>query len=98
MLFRSTAAKLTAKHGARSSLLLGVAIIAVGYLLAIFLMSEIWHAVLVATAVGFGVGFAYAAMPTLIMAAVPSSETAASNGLNSVMRTLGSTAAAPSSG
>ncbi|MFT2815621.1 MFS transporter [Leifsonia sp. A12D58] len=88
-----TAAKLIAKHGARISLLLGVAIIAVGYLLAIFLMTEIWHAVLVATAVGFGVGFAYAAMPTLIMAAVPASETAASNGLNSVMRTLGSTAA-----
>ena len=88
-----TAAKLTARHGARTSLLLGVAIIAVGYVLAIFLMTEIWHAILVATAVGFGVGFAYAAMPTLIMAAVPASETAASNGLNSVMRTLGSTAA-----
>ena len=88
-----TAAKLTARHGARTSLLLGVSIIAVGYALAIFLMTEIWHAILVATAVGFGVGFAYAAMPTLIMAAVPASETAASNGLNSVMRTLGSTAA-----
>ncbi len=33
-------------------------------------------------------------MPTLIMRAVPPSETAASNGLNSVMRTLGSTVSA----
>jgi hypothetical protein len=32
-------------------------------------------------------------MPTLIMGAVPATETAASNGLNSVMRTLGSTIA-----
>jgi MFS family permease len=50
--------------------------------------------VLVATAVGLGVGFAYAAMPTLIMHAVPATETAAANGLNSVMRSLGSTVAA----
>jgi hypothetical protein len=32
-------------------------------------------------------------MPTLIMGAVPPTETAAANGLNSVMRTIGSTAA-----
>ncbi len=87
------AARLTRARGARTSLLLGIAIIAVGYVLAVFLMSEVWHTVLIATAVGFGVGFAYAAMPNLIMSAVPATETAASNGLNSVMRTLGSTVA-----
>ncbi len=88
-----TAAKLTTARGGRISLLLGLVIIAIAYGLALVLMTEVWHTLLVATAVGFGVGFAYAAMPTLIMGAVPSSETAASNGLNSVMRTLGSTAA-----
>ncbi|WP_082492121.1 MFS transporter [Leifsonia sp. Root4] len=88
-----TAARLTAARGARISLLLGITIIAIGYVLAMVLMTEVWHTVLVATAIGFGVGFAYAAMPTLIMGAVPATETAASNGLNSVMRTLGSTAA-----
>lgn len=87
------AARLTRARGARTSLMLGIAIIAVAYLFAIFLMSEIWHMVIISTAVGFGVGFAYAAMPTLIMGAVPATETAASNGLNSVMRTLGSTVA-----
>jgi MFS family permease len=87
------AARLTRARGARTSLLLGIAIISVGYLLAIFLMSEVWHTILIATAVGFGVGFAYASMPNLIMGAVPATETAASNGLNSVMRTLGSTIA-----
>ncbi|GAA3879835.1 MFS transporter [Leifsonia kafniensis] len=89
----STAARVTDRRGARTSLLIGIAVITIGYALAIGLMTEVWHTVLVATLVGFGVGFAYAAMPTLIMAAVPASETAASNGLNSVMRTLGSTAA-----
>jgi EmrB/QacA subfamily drug resistance transporter len=88
------AARLSASRGPRTSLVLGSIIIAVGYALAVGLMTEVWHAVLVATAVGFGVGFAYAAMPTLIMHAVPASETAAANGFNSVMRTLGSTVAA----
>jgi MFS family permease len=36
-----------------------------------------------------GVGFAYAAMPSLINAAVPVSETAAANGINALARSLG---------
>ncbi|MCU1478548.1 MAG: transporter [Subtercola sp.] len=88
------AARLSAARGPRVSLVLGGAIIFVGYVIAIGLMTEVWHAVLIATAVGFGVGFAYAAMPTLIMRSVPATETAAANGLNSVMRSLGSTVAA----
>ncbi|WP_213815377.1 MFS transporter [Glaciihabitans sp. dw_435] len=93
-----TAAKLSATRGPRTSLILGSSIISVAYILALFLDHEIWHIVLIATLVGFGVGFAYAAMPTLIMRAVPASETAAANGLNSVMRTLGSTIAATLAG
>nr|WP_211294552.1 MFS transporter [Compostimonas suwonensis] len=95
MFFMSpVAARLSAARGPRTSLILGGAIITVGYAIAVGLMTEVWHAVFIATAVGFGVGFAYAAMPTLIMHAVPATETAAANGLNSVMRTLGSTVAA----
>ena len=88
------AARLSAARGPRTSLVLGGLIIAVAFALAAFLMSEVWHVILVSTLVGFGVGFAYAAMPTLIMHSVPPTETAAANGLNSVMRTLGSTIAA----
>ena len=88
------AARLSAAKGPRTSLVLGLVIICVAYLLAIVLDREVWHVILIATLVGFGVGFAYAAMPTLIMRAVPASSTAASNGLNSVMRSLGSTLAA----
>ncbi|MDO9398970.1 MAG: MFS transporter [Herbiconiux sp.] len=87
------AARLIRARGARVSLLLGIAIIAASYVLGLLLMTEVWHMILIATAVGFGVGFAYSSMPTLIMGAVPATETAASNGLNSVMRTLGSTVA-----
>mgnify|MGYP001374610638 CR=1 FL=1 len=42
-------------------------------------LHEIWHVILISTITGLGVGFAYAAMPTLIMRAVPPTETAAAN-------------------
>jgi len=90
----SLSARLSNARGPRTSLLLGGSIIAVTFAAGIFLTDQIWHVVLISTFVGLGVGFAYAAMPTLIMNAVPPSETAAANGLNSVMRTLGSTVAA----
>lgn len=42
----------------------------------------------------FGIGFGYAAMPMLIMRAVPPSETGASNGLNALARSLGTSTSA----
>jgi MFS family permease len=95
MFFTSpVAARLSNAKGPRTSLILGGSIIAVTFAAGIFLTDQIWHVILISTFVGLGVGFAYAAMPTLIMNAVPPTETAAANGLNSVMRTLGSTVAA----
>jgi MFS family permease len=88
------AARLSAARGPRTSLILGGLVITVGFTLAIFFLDQVWHVILVSTITGIGVGFAYAAMPTLIMRAVPPTETAAANGLNSVMRTLGSTISA----
>jgi MFS family permease len=93
-LLSPVSARLSNARGPRTSLILGGIIIAIAFAIAAFLHHEIWHVILVSTIVGIGVGFAYAAMPTLIMNVVPPSETAASNGLNSVMRTLGSTLAA----
>jgi len=90
----SPAARLSNARGPRTSLILGTGVLALTFAAAIFLTGEVWHVILISTFVGLGVGFAYAAMPTLIMNAVPPSETAAANGLNSVMRTLGSTVAA----
>lgn len=88
------AARLSNARGPRMSLVLGGFVIAVAFTIAVFLMHEVWHVILVSTLVGLGTGFAYSAMPTLIMHSVPPTETAAANGLNSVMRTLGSTVAA----
>lgn len=82
-------ARLSTARGPRTTLLVGSAIIAVGYLMALFLMSSVWQVIVSSTVIGAGVALAYAAMPTLIMSAVPDTETAAANGLNSLMRSLG---------
>ncbi len=93
-LISPVAARLSEARGPRTSLALGGLIIAIAFTLAVFLMHEVWHVILVSTLVGLGTGFAYSAMPTLIMHSVPPTETAAANGLNSVMRTLGATISA----
>ncbi|SEH02067.1 Major Facilitator Superfamily protein [Nonomuraea solani] len=82
-------ARISATHGPNITLMLGALVVATGYGLAIVLMSAIWHLVLVACILGAGVGLAYGAMPALVMAAVPISETAAANSLNTLMRAIG---------
>jgi hypothetical protein len=69
--------------------MLGAVVVAAGYGLGVVMMSAIWQLVLVSCVIGAGVGFAYGAMPSLVMAAVPVSETAAANSLNTLMRAIG---------
>ncbi|KJV03560.1 MULTISPECIES: MFS transporter [Nocardiaceae] len=87
------AARISERHGPRTSLIIGGVTIALGYGLAMALMTQVWHTVLVGCFIGVGIGFAYAALPTLIMRAVPDSETAAANGLNTLMRSIGTSTA-----
>lgn len=84
--------------GGRIMLVAGSLIMAVTYLLATLISGEVWAIVLLSVLIGIGIGLGYAAMPTLIMSAVPPTETAAANGLNALMRALGTTAASASVG
>ena len=56
--------------------------------------SEVWHILVANILIGAGIGFGYASMPMLIMRSVPQSETGASNGLNALFRSLGTSTAA----
>ncbi|UYP20032.1 MFS transporter [Rhodococcus sp. Z13] len=95
MMFLSPiSARITTRFGARVTLACGAATIAVGYLLAWALHHELWQIVVASMLIGGGVGLAYAAMPALIMAAVPLHESAAATGLNALMRSVGTTSAA----
>ncbi|WP_454787882.1 MFS transporter [Mycolicibacterium lutetiense] len=83
------AGKVIAARGARFSLILGAVIIATGYLGGTQLLGSPAGVLLFGVVCSTGVGFAFAALPTLINAAVPVSETAAANGINSLARSLG---------
>src|SRR3546814_5923578 len=52
--------------------------------------SEVWQLLIVMALAGIGVGTVFAAMPQMIVAAVPASETGSALGFNQVLRTIGS--------
>ncbi|MER6071577.1 MFS transporter [Streptomyces sp. NPDC001817] len=91
-------AMITKSRGPKTTLMLGAVIVAAGYVLNIVMMSEVWQLILVSCVIGAGVGFAYGAMPALIMGAVPPSETAAANSLNTLMRSIGTSVASAVAG
>jgi MFS family permease len=82
-------ARLSAKYGPKSTLILGLLIIAVGYGAGLGLMSAAWQTVVVSVVLGTGIGLAYSSLPALIVGAVDPSETGAANGLNTLMRSIG---------
>ncbi|MEJ3655471.1 MFS transporter [Actinomycetes bacterium KLBMP 9759] len=83
------AARLSAVRGPKVSLMAGAAVIAVGYGLGVLATGSVLGLVVISCVIAAGIGLGYAAMPALIMSAVPTSETAAANGLNALSRSLG---------
>jgi MFS family permease len=82
-------ARISRTKGPKVTLMLGAIVVAAGYGLGTVLISAVWQLVVVSSVVGAGIGLAYGAMPALIMSAVPVSETAAANSLNTLMRSIG---------
>ncbi|MFJ5720341.1 MFS transporter [Streptomyces sp. NPDC093149] len=82
-------ARLSARRGPKVSLMLGMLIIAIGYGAGLGLMSAAWQTVVIAVVLGAGIGLAYSSLPALIIGAVDPSETGAANGLNTLMRSIG---------
>ncbi|QYJ05703.1 MFS transporter [Nocardioides panacisoli] len=94
MLFSPVSGRIIDRLGARAALLIGGSVVAAGYLLGLALMQDAWQLALAACVIAAGVGIAYAAMPTLIMDAVPPREAGAAVGLNALMRAMGTTLSA----
>ncbi|MEU3192335.1 MFS transporter [Streptomyces sp. NPDC006992] len=83
--------KLINARGPKLALVCGALVISAGYGLSLALMGSAWGLMVVGIVINSGVGLAYGAMPALIMSSVPLSETAAANGFNTLMRSLGTT-------
>lgn len=81
----------TRRYGAKSALIIGALVSAAGYTGRLFMTEELWMVMVGAAVIGTGNAIAYAAMPTLIMGSVPITVTAAANGLNAVLRIIGTT-------
>ncbi|NED68006.1 MFS transporter, partial [Streptomyces sp. SID10244] len=75
------------------TLAIGATVLGLGYLVASMLMDAPWQLAVAAVICSAGVGIGYAAMPTLIMGAVPMTEAGAAVGLNGLMRSVGTTSA-----
>ncbi|MGW4277707.1 MFS transporter [Streptomyces seoulensis] len=82
-------ARLSARYGPKVTLITGLLIIAIGYGGGLGLMDAAWQTVITSLMLGAGIGLAYSSLPALIVGAVPASETGAANGLNTLMRSIG---------
>lgn len=82
-------ARIIRNRGPKASLLCGIVVLGIGYAAGLALLGAAWQIAVFCALVGVGIGLAYAAMPALIIDSVPASETAAANGLNTLMRSIG---------
>lgn len=79
--------------GPRPLFTAGTGAIVLAYVFVLLWSSEVWHLVIANLLIGVGIGFSFAAMPMIIMRAVPAHETGASNGLNALFRSVGTSTA-----
>jgi hypothetical protein len=96
VVFAPVSAGITGRYGAKTTLLTGCLLMALGYVARVFLTDEIWQVVVGSTIVSTGTAIGYAAMPTLIMRSVPITETASANGLNTLLRAIGTSTSSAS--
>ncbi len=89
MVLSPVSARISRRYGPKVSLMLGSALMGVTYLVSVVALDDLWKIVATSSVIGAGLALSYAAMPDLIMRVVPVTETAAANGLNALMRAVG---------
>lgn len=94
LFFSPLSAKLSARRGAHVTLLVGALVMVVGNVAQALGPGNIPVLMVVLMVLSIGTALCFSAMPTLIMAWVPASETASANSLNSLLRTVGTSTCA----
>lgn len=89
VLLAPVSAGISNRFGAKTTLVIGGLLVVVGYLVIIPWIGSLAGLLIGSTLTGSGIALAYAAMPTLIMRSVPVTETASANGLNALLRSIG---------
>lgn len=83
----------TRRFGPQLTALVGTVTMGVAYVGRVFLSEDLAQVVLGSVVVAMGTAMVYGALPTMIMRAVPVTETASANGLNVLLRSIGTTSA-----
>ncbi|TDV56148.1 MFS transporter [Actinophytocola oryzae] len=94
LFFSPLSAKLSARRGAHVTLLVGALVMLGGNVALALLPGNIPLLMVVLMVLSVGTALCFSAMPTLIMAWVPETETASANSLNSLLRTVGTSTCA----
>ncbi|MBC3190440.1 MFS transporter [Pseudonocardia sp. C8] len=89
VVFSSVSARISRSRGPRTTVVLGAALLVLGNAGFATLPGSVWLVMVTATVSATGAALAYSALPLLIMRAVPETETAAANSMNTLMRQLG---------
>jgi MFS family permease len=93
VIFAPVSGAMINRLGGRVTLMSGSVVMGIGYIGRVFYGHSVTALIVGSTVVGIGSAVAYAAMPSLIMANVPITETASANGLNALLRALGTSTA-----
>jgi MFS family permease len=94
LFFSPLSAKLSARRGAHLTLLTGALVMLAGNVALAFMPGNIPLLMVELMVLSIGTALCFSAMPTLIMAWVPVTETASANSLNSLLRTVGTSTCA----
>lgn len=94
MAFSPVSGRLIGLLGARRTLMIGGAVLGLGYLFPLFFHDAPWQLMVANGITSAGVGIGYAAMPTLILESVPLSEAGSAVGINGLMRSIGTSVSA----
>jgi hypothetical protein len=81
------------RFGPRAVLIAGALTMAVGFVTRSLFHGSVVEVMVTSGIASLGTALAFAAMPTLIMRAVPITETASANGLNTLLRSIGTSSA-----
>ena len=89
VIFAPVSGRMINRYGGRITLITGALVMGAGYIARVYSPSTLAAIIIGSTVVGIGTAIAYASMPTIIMASVPITETASANGLNALLRAIG---------
>lgn len=93
VLMSPVSAGLITRFGPRAVLIAGALVMVVGFIGRSLLHGSVTQVMVTSGVASLGTALAFAAMPTLIMRAVPITETASANGLNTLLRSIGTSSA-----